>query len=122
MAVRVLLVVAVLVAFCGCGQSGPTQEQGQKEDVDKAVGQKTPKKATPKPETTVRGSPEYFRDNCRIQTHIAEQNMSEAEVQAFSNDMRAFLAEDIEAGDYPTVKGYLDKEGVPAYEGRCGSE
>ncbi len=122
MAVRVLLVVvAVLMAFYGCGQSSPTPEQGEKEDVEEAVGQKTPK-ATPKPETTVRGTPKYFRNNCRIQTYIAEQDMSEAEVQAFSRDMRAFLAEDIEAGDYPTVKGYLDKEGVPAYDGRCGHE
>ncbi len=123
MAVRVLLVLAALVAFYGCGQSNPVPEQAEKKEEDfeqLPVREKT--EATPKPETTVRGTPKYFRNNCRIQTYIAEQNMSEAEVEAFSRDMRAFLAEDIEAGDYPTVKGYLDKEGVPAYDGRCGHE
>ena len=122
MAVRVVLVLAaVLVSFYGCGQSNPVPEQAEKKDFEQLpVKEKT--EATPKPETTVRETPEYFRDNCRIQTYIAEQDMSEAEVEAFSRDMRAFLAEDIEAGDYPTVKGYLDKVGVPAYDGRCAHE
>jgi hypothetical protein len=46
--------------------------------------------------------------------------MSEGEVEAFSDDMRAFLTEDIEAREYPTVEGSLDKEVVPAYDDRCG--
>jgi hypothetical protein len=51
MAVRVLLVVSVLVALYGCGQSSPAPQQGEKEDVEKAVGgdpalaQMTPKEA-----------------------------------------------------------------------------
>lgn len=153
MAVRVLLVLVILVAFYGCGQSSPVPEQGEK-----AVWEKTPD-ATPNPGTTVRGTPghtaseqasvdaakvaaadeaevtrspvvsasvqvgaEYFRKNCRIQTYIADQNMSEAEVEAFADDMRTFLVEDIEAGKYPTVEDYLDKVGVPAYAERCGHE
>ncbi len=50
MAVRVLLVLAVLLAFYGCGQSSPAPEQGEKEDVEKGVGKKP--EDTPKPETT----------------------------------------------------------------------
>ena len=38
MAVRVLLVLAVLASFYGCGQSSPAPEQGEKE----AVGEKKP--------------------------------------------------------------------------------
>jgi hypothetical protein len=45
MAVRVLLVLVVLAAFCGCRQSIPAPEQGEKEDVEKAVGKK-PEAAT----------------------------------------------------------------------------
>jgi hypothetical protein len=37
MAIRVLLVVAILMAFYGCGQSSPASEQGEKEDVEEAV-------------------------------------------------------------------------------------
>ena len=152
--VRVLLLVAVLVAFYGCGQSSPTLEQAEKrKDPEQLPVNEN------KPETTGRGtfahtaseqasveaakvadadsaeatrSPaasasarvdaEYFRKNCRIQTYIAERDMSATEVEAFAADMRAFLVEDIEAGDYPTVEDYLDKEGVPEYEHRCGRE
>lgn len=152
--VRVLLLLAVLVALYGCGQSSPTPEQAEKrKDPEQlAVNEK-------EPETTVRGtsahtaseqasveaakvadadaaevtrSPaasasarvdaQYFRKNCRIQTYIAEQDMSATEVEAFADDMRTFLEEDVEAGDYPTVEGYLDNEGVPEYKRRCGRE
>jgi hypothetical protein len=38
-AVRVLMVVAVLVALYGCGQSIPPPEQGEKEDLGRATGE-----------------------------------------------------------------------------------
>ena len=50
MAVRVLLVLAVLMSFYGCGQSSPAPEQGEKEEVEETVEEKP--EATPKPETT----------------------------------------------------------------------
>jgi predicted small lipoprotein YifL len=34
--VRALMVVVGLIALHGCGQSSPTPEQGEKEDVEKA--------------------------------------------------------------------------------------
>jgi hypothetical protein len=37
--VRVFLVLAILLAFYGCGQSNPAPEQGEKEDVGKAAGE-----------------------------------------------------------------------------------
>ena len=40
MAVRVLLVLVALVALCGCRQSSPAPHQGEKENVEKAVGKK----------------------------------------------------------------------------------
>ncbi len=57
MAVRVVLVLAVVMAFYGCGQSSPAPEQGEKEDVEKAVKEKA--EATPKPETTARVASGY---------------------------------------------------------------
>jgi hypothetical protein len=56
-AVRVLTVLAVLMAFYGCGQSSSAPEQGEKEDVEKAVKEKP--ESTPKPEATARVAPGY---------------------------------------------------------------
>ena len=58
MTVRVLMVMAVLIALYGCGQSSLGLEQGEKEDVEKAVGEKKPE-GTQKPETTARVAPGY---------------------------------------------------------------
>ena len=40
----------VFLTFNGCGQSSPPPEQGEKEDVEKAIGKEKPE-VTPKPET-----------------------------------------------------------------------
>ena len=167
MAVRVLLVLVVLVAFCGCGQSSPAPEQGEKEDVEKAVGKKMPEAATvscadfptsrhalryintqateaekemmdsdgdgwpcnepgvadpqeaaPEP-TVIPKTSEFHEWNCRGDTYIAEQGMSEAEVSAFGEELGNRLADDIEAGRDNDMSDILDDMGVPAYEEQC---
>ena len=166
MAVRVLLVLVVLVAFCGCGKSSPAQQQGEKEDVGKAVGKKPesatvscadfptsrhalryintqateaekemldsdgdgwpcnepgvtdPRKAAPQP-TVIPKTSEFHEWNCRGDTYIAEQGMSEAEVSAFGEELGNRLADDIEAGRDNDMSDILDDMGVPAYEEQC---
>ena len=42
MAIRIVLVLAAMMTFYGCGQSSSAPEQGEKEDVEKAVKEKKP--------------------------------------------------------------------------------
>ena len=170
MAVRVLLVLVVLVAFCGCRQSSPALQQGEKADVEKAtekaVGKKPkvatvscaefptsrhalqyinnqateaekamldsdgdgwpcnepsvtdPGEAAPEP-TVIPKTSEFHEWNCRADTYIAEQGMSEAEVSAFGEELGNRLADDIEAGRDNDMSDILDDMGVPAYEEQC---
>jgi hypothetical protein len=41
-AIRIVLVLAAMMTFYGCGQSSSAPEQGEKEDVEKAVKEKKP--------------------------------------------------------------------------------
>ena len=187
MAVRVLLMVAVLMTLYGCGQPPSTApEQGEKEDVEKAVAEKKPE-ATPKPKTTqakaatvscsdfygpqdaqayydtrasaadkealnsdgdewacnepgvafapepkqmttaqapeetgIRRTPEFNEWNCRAESYVVEQKMSEAETTAFAEEMADRLGDVIEAGGPIHMEDILDDMGVPAYEDVCG--
>lgn len=131
MAVRVLLVLAVLMSFYGCGQSSPAPEQGEKEEVEETVEEKP--EATPKPETTaatettemattqasasanpsetgsvVAGTTGEERDeqaegSCRLVNYVANEGMSQQEGAAFSKQVANEMMEDIEADPSVTV-------------------
>ena len=115
MAVRVLLMLVVLMALYGCGQSTSTAPEQGGED----AGEKRPE-ATPKPEPTgIQPSSEFNEWKCRAETYVAEQNMSEAERTAFGVEMVDRLAEDVEADGHKHMEDILDDMGVPAYEEEC---
>jgi hypothetical protein len=114
MAVRVLLIAALLTLY-GCGQpTSSAPEQGGKD-----AGEKKPE-ATSKPEPTgIQAFSEFNESKCRAETYVAEQNMSKAERTAFGVEMVDRLAEDIEADGHKHMEDILDDMGVPAYEEEC---
>ncbi len=132
MAVRVLLLLAVLVSFYGCGQSNPVPEQAEKKDFEQLpVREKTG--AAPRPETTAAPEPtkmattqagsssgssetgsvvagttgeerkEQAEGSCRLVNYAAEQGMSQQEGAAFSEQVANEMMEDIEADPSMTV-------------------
>jgi hypothetical protein len=115
MAVRVLLMLVVLMALYGCGQpASSAPEQGLKD-----AGEKKPE-STPKPEPTgIQVSSEFNEWNCRAETYVTEQKMSEAKRTAFGVEMVDRLAEDIKVDGHKHMGDILDDIGVPAYEEEC---
>ena len=63
---------------------------------------------------------EMNQNDCRIQQFAIEEGMSEAEYQAWTDEMVEAIARDFEEGGDFTVKDWLDQEGVPAYKDPCG--
>jgi len=132
MAVRVLLVLAVLVSFYGCGQSNPVPEQIEKKDPEQLpVREKT--EASPKPETTAAAEPtdmlslqtgassdpsetgsvvagtsgeerkEQAEGSCRLVNYVAEEGMNQQEGAAFSERVANEMMEDMGADPSMTV-------------------
>ncbi len=115
MAVRVLLVLVVLLALCGCGQ--PTNSAPEQDGKD--AGEEKPEPA-PKPEPTgIQASSEFNEWNCRAETYVTEQDMSEARRTAFGVEMVDRLAEDVKVDGRKRMEDILDDMGVPAYEEEC---
>jgi hypothetical protein len=114
MAVRVLLMLVVLMALYGCGQpTSSAPEQGGKD-----AGEKP--ESTPKPEPTgIQASSEFHEWNCRAETYVTQQNMSEAQRTAFGVEMVDRLAEDVRVDGHKHMEDILDDMGVPAYEEAC---
>ena len=115
MAVRVLLMMVVLMAFYGCGQpTSSAPEQGGKDAGERKL------KSTPRPEPTgIQASSEFDEWNCRAETYVTEQNMSEAQRTAFGVEMVDRLAEDVRVDGHKHMEDILDDMGVPAYEEEC---
>jgi hypothetical protein len=115
MAVRILLMLVVLMALYGCEQPTTSAPEQGGED----AGEKKPE-ATPKPEPPgIKASSEFNAWNCRAETYVAEQNMSEAERAAFGVEIVDRLAEDVQVDGHKHMEDILDDMGVPAYEEQC---
>ena len=150
MAVRVLLILAAMLAFYGCGQPNPVPEQAEKEGKDfeqLPVREKT--ETAPKPETTAASEPtemattqagassgpsetgsvvagtsgkereEQAEGSCRLVNYVADQDMSQQEGAAFSEQVANEMMKDIEADPSMTVgpaqNAALDRLDVPRY-------
>jgi hypothetical protein len=70
--------------------------------------------------TGLQPTPAYYRSECRMNAYIADENMSDAEEDAFIDEMADRLTVDIEAGGDKDVDDVMDEMGVPAYEEECG--
>jgi hypothetical protein len=145
----VAVLFAVLLAIAGCSQPSQAPEQGEKEDVARAVeetpattppsvqgaegGVAAPASGSSGAEVTSEGSAlptvnasasvdtsRMQNFDCRIQAHALEEGMDAQESEAFADEMGDRLVEDMEAGGDKDVGDILDDMGVPAYEEQCG--
>lgn len=83
--------------------------------------------ASPEEDTTARASAaasalpaSIFQ--CRMRAYVLKNNMSEAEIEAISEEIADRMISDIEAGGHKDVGDIMDDMGVPKYIAQCGGE
>jgi len=124
-------VLALMLAFtslaCAGEQAG--NAQGEQEDAEKVVtGSETTARA-PSNDTasgqesasaSATGNADYYRLDCRMQTHIFKENMSRAEAKDFTARITYRVQANLNGGGDKNLGDILDELNIPAYDTLCG--
>ncbi|CAA9464297.1 MAG: hypothetical protein AVDCRST_MAG58-3068 [uncultured Rubrobacteraceae bacterium] len=123
------LVLALLLAFASFACTGEQtgHAQGEKEDVARSettagagsgANHDTSVQASTSASTT--GNADYYRIDCRMQTHIFKENMSRAEAKDFAARITYRVQANLNGGGDKNLGDILDELNVPAYDTLCG--
>ena len=66
------------------------------------------------------GGVDHYRVDCRMQTHIFEEDMSRAEARVFSARVTYRVQANLNGGGDKNLGDILDDLDVPAYDSLCG--
>ncbi|MDQ3863516.1 MAG: hypothetical protein M3317_08470 [Actinomycetota bacterium] len=111
--------MALMLAFTSfaCTGEQASNAQDEKGGAGKVVAKPVGQAGTPAGATS---SAEHYRLNCRMQTHIVKENMSEAEARDFTARVTYRVVANLDGSGNKDMGEILDDIDVPAYKGICG--
>jgi hypothetical protein len=123
------LLLALMLAFASlaCAGEQAGNAQGNKEDVARSqttagAGTKATHDTSVQASTSasVAGDADYYKVECRMQTHIVKEDMSKAEVKDFTSRITDRVQANLNGGDDKNLGDILDDLKIPAYDTLCG--
>jgi hypothetical protein len=119
------LLLALMLAFASlaCAGEQAGNAQGEKEDVARSqttagAGTKATNDMSVQASTSasVAGDADYYKVECRMQTHIVKGDMSKAEVKDFTSRITDRVQANLNGGGDKNLGDILDDLDVPAYD------
>ena len=123
------LLLALMLAFASlaCAGEQAGNAQGEKEDVARSqttagAGTKATNDMSVQASTSasVAGDADYYKVECRMQTHIVKEDMSKAEVKDFTSRITDRVQANLNGGGDKNLGDILDDLRIPAYDTLCG--
>ena len=124
-----MLALMLTIASSACAGEQAGNAQGEEENAEKVVtGSETTARA-PSNDTasgqesasaSARGNADYYRLDCRMQTHIFKEDMSSAEAKDFTAGITYRVQANLNGGGDKNLGGILDDMDIPAYDILCG--
>jgi hypothetical protein len=123
------LLLALMLAFASlaCAGEQAGNAQGEKEDVARSqttagAGTKATNDMSVQASTSasVAGDADYYKVECRMQTHIVKEELSKAEVKDFTSRITDRVQANLNGGGDKNLGDILDDLRIPAYDTLCG--
>jgi len=123
------LLLALMLAFASlaCAGEQAGNAQGEKEDVARSqttagAGTKANNDMSVQASTStnVAGNADYYKVECRMQTHIFKEDMSRAEARDFTARITYRVQANLNGGDDKNLGDILDDMDIPVYDTLCG--
>ena len=114
-------------ASLACAGEQAGNAQGEKEDVARSqttagAGTKANNDMSVQASTStnVAGNADYYKVECRMQTHIFKEDMSRAEARDFTARITYRVQANLNGGDDKNLGDILDDMDIPVYDTLCG--
>lgn len=118
--VCLVLVLTLAFACFACAGERAGDAAGQTNDTESAgVGTEATPADVRASDGAIDGA-EQYRLSCRMQTYIFKEDMSKAEVEAFTSRITSRVQANLNGGDDKNLGDILDDIDVPTYKGLCG--
>ncbi|MEJ7815034.1 MAG: hypothetical protein WKF53_07650 [Rubrobacter sp.] len=121
------LVLALMLAFAcfGCVGEQARDASGGKEGVGRTVTEAGIKathdtSVQASASTSVAGDADFYKVECRMQTHIFKEDMSKAEAEDFTSRITDRVQANLNGGGDKNLGDILDDLKIPAYDKLCG--
>ena len=123
------LLLGLMLAFANlaCAGEQAGNARGDKEDVARSqttaeAGAKATNGMSVQASTSasVAGDADYYKVECRMQTHIVKGDMSKAEVKDFTSRITDRVQANLNGGGDKNLGDILDDLKIPAYDMLCG--